>query len=62
MIENENLKLRSNRSRSQRRAKREMSDSRASSSNNIKSSFSDLLFLEESAITSFSKKTQCDWE
>jgi hypothetical protein len=39
-----------------------MSDSRVSSTNNIKSSFSDLLFLEESAITSFSKKTQCDWE
>lgn len=39
-----------------------MSDSRASSTNNIKSSFSDLLFLEESAITSFSKKTQSDWE
>lgn len=38
-----------------------MSDSRASS-NNIKSSFSELLFLEESAITSFSKKTQNDWE
>lgn len=39
-----------------------MSDSRASSTNNIKSSFSELLLLEESAITSFSKKTQNDWE
>ncbi len=38
-----------------------MSDSRASS-NNIKTSFSELLFLEESAITSLSKKTHHDWE
>lgn len=38
-----------------------MSDSRASSSNNIKTSFSDLFLAEESAIISFSKKTQNEW-